>query len=182
MRFIKHGLCATALILLTACTGRPDGIEPVTGFDIGRYSGKWYEIMRLDHSFERGLTNVSALYTLRDDGKVGVLNRGFDPEDCEWDEAEGTAEFQGSRDVASLSVTFFWPFAGGYHVFELDKQNYEYALVSGPNRDFFWMLARRPDLPAETRDRLVSRAADAGFQVEEFILVDHSEPDCPAKP
>lgn len=178
MRLKKPALCTVVLILLAACTGRPDGIEPVTGFDVSRYTGKWYEIMRLDHSFERGLTNVSATYTLRDDGKVGVLNRGFDPKDCEWDEADGTAVFQKSPDVASLSVTFFWPFAGGYHVFELDKQNYEYALISGPNREFFWMLARQPDLPADTRDRLVSRAADAGFPVDELILVDHSAPDC----
>lgn len=178
MGFIKHSLLAASLIVLAACTGRPDGIEPVSGFDINRYAGKWYEIMRLDHSFERGLTNVSATYTLQDDGTVGVLNRGFNPEDCEWDEAEGTAKFQGSPDVASLSVTFFWPFAGGYHVFELDKQNYDYALVSGPNREFLWMLARQPDLPAETRNRLISSAADAGFPVDELILVDHGEPDC----
>lgn len=178
MRIMKSCFFAATLFLLAACTGRPDGIEPVTGFDVTRYDGKWYEIMRLDHSFERGLTNVSATYTIREDGKLGVLNRGFDPEDCEWDEADGTAVFQGSPDVASLSVTFFWPFAGGYHAFELDKQDYNYVLISGPNREFLWMLARQPDLSTETRNRLIARAAEEGFPVEELILVDHSKQDC----
>ena len=82
-----------------------------------RYLGTWYEIARLDHSFERGLSNVTATYELRDDGRIRVLNRGFDTSDCEWQDAEGTASFRGDPAVASLAVTFFWPFAGGYHVF-----------------------------------------------------------------
>jgi len=166
------------LLFLTGCTGRPDGVEPVTSFDINRYTGVWYEIMRLDHSFERGLTNVTATYELRNDGTVGVLNRGFDREECLWDEAEGTARFQGDKTVASLSVTFFWPFSGGYHVFELDQDNYAYAVVAGPSHSYLWILARRPDLPVETRNQLVSKARDRGFPVTELILVDQSNPTC----
>lgn len=166
---------------LAGCTGQPDGIEPVTGLDVSSYLGTWYEIMRLDHSFERGLTNVTASYTSGEDGKLRVVNRGFNRQEYEWDEAQGTAVFQGSRNVASLSMTFQWPFAGGYHVFELDKQGYDYALVSGPNRDFLWLLARNPDLAEETRNRLVERAGESGFPVAELILVDHSDPVCVAK-
>ena len=108
-----YGLVAlvAALVLLVGCTGRPNDVEPVSPFDINRYQGVWYEIMRLDHSFERGLTNVMATYNLRDDGTVGVLNRGFDRDKCRWKEANGTAKFQVENTVASLSVTFFWPFA-----------------------------------------------------------------------
>jgi apolipoprotein D and lipocalin family protein len=164
------------LAVLAGCTGRPDGVEPVSLFDINRYQGTWYEIMRLDHSFERGLTNVTATYDLRDDGAVGVLNRGFDRGECRWKEADGVAEFQGERTVASLSVTFFWPFAGGYHVFALDEQNY--ALVSGPSHEYLWILARRPDLPVEIRDDLVRKARDQGFPVDDLILVDHSQLPC----
>jgi len=178
MRFARSVGSLVLLGLLAGCTGRPDGIEPVRGFDINRYAGTWYEVMRLDHSFERGLSNVKATYTLQDDGEVGVVNRGFNRKDCEWDEAEGSAEFQGSSDVASLSVTFQWPFAGGYHVFELDKAGYGYALVSGPNRDFLWLLARQPDLAEDIRSRLVDIARENGFPVEELILVDHSDPVC----
>ena len=141
------------LLLLTAlvsgCTGIPQGVEPVRPFDVQRYKGEWFEIMRLDHSFERGLTNVTATYTLRDDGSVGVINKGFDRNHCRWKEANGHAVFQGNRDTASLSVTFLWPFAGGYHVFALDQEDYAWAVVSGPSTDYLWILARRPDLGIE---------------------------------
>jgi apolipoprotein D and lipocalin family protein len=160
-----------------ACTGAPSGIEPVTPFDAARYEGRWYEIMRLDHSFERGLTNVTADYARRDDGKLAVRNRGFDREACAWKDAEGTARFQGDPGTASLSVTFFWPFAGGYHVFALDP-DYRHALVSGPSRDYLWILAREPDLAADIRDGLVEEARRAGFPVADLILVDHGPPTC----
>jgi apolipoprotein D and lipocalin family protein len=166
------------LVLLTGCTGRPDGVEPVSPFDINRYQGVWYEIMRLDHSFERGLTNVTAAYELGDDGTVGVLNRGFDREKCRWEEADGIAKFQGEKTVASLSVTFFWPFAGGYHVFALDQKDYGYALVAGLSYDYLWILARRPDLPVEIRNELVGKARERGFPVDDLILVDHSREVC----
>jgi apolipoprotein D and lipocalin family protein len=163
---------------LAACTGRPAGVEPVSGFDIIRYQGTWYEIMRLDHSFERGLTNVTATYTLRDDGTVDVLNRGFDRARCRWEEAQGRARFQGRKDVASLSVTFSWPFAGAYHIFELDKENYQFAVVSGPSRDYLWILARSPHMPQEQIEPLVRKVRELGFPVGELIRVDHSDPPC----
>ena len=105
------------LLLFSGCTGRPDGIKPVSPFDINRYQGVWYEIMRLDHSFERGLTNVTATYILRNDGMVDVLNRGFDRKQCRWKEAHGTASFQGNKTVASLSVTFFLAICRGVSCF-----------------------------------------------------------------
>jgi apolipoprotein D and lipocalin family protein len=161
-----------------ACTGIPKGVAPVEGFDVQRYKGEWFEIMRLDHSFERGLSNVTAAYTLRDDGSVGVINRGFDAKNCRWKEATGRAVFQGAPETASLSVTFFWPFAGGYHVLALDKQEYGWALVSGPTRGYLWLLARRPDLSPEIRNRLVEQARGLGFPTEELILVDHGPLPC----
>ena len=173
-----HRAAVVLLLVLAGCTGRPAGIQPVQSFDASRYLGTWYEIMRLDHSFERGLTNVTATYTARDDGSIGVVNRGFDRRTCQWREAQGRAVFQGPRDVASLSVTFFWPFAGGYHVFALDRQDYAWAMVSGPTRGFLWILARKPDLPPETRKALVAEARANGFAVDELILVDQSPPPC----
>lgn len=122
--YIRRVSVVAFLLVVATCTGKPDGVNPVRPFDVQRYKGEWFEIMRLDHSFERGLTNVTASYTLRDDGSVGVLNRGFDRKTCRWKDADGRAVFQGAPDTASLSVTFFWPFAGGYHVFALDQQDY----------------------------------------------------------
>ncbi len=178
LRNVGASVVAVALLLLAGCTGHPSTVEPVDRFDAARYQGVWYEIMRLDHSFERGLTNVTATYELRDDGKVGVLNRGFNRAECRWEQVEGIAVFQGDEDVASLSVTFFWPFTGGYHVFALDRQDYGYAVVSGPTYGYLWILARQPDLPADIRDALVADARDRGFPADQLILVDHSQPPC----
>ncbi|MER2519137.1 MAG: lipocalin family protein [Bdellovibrionales bacterium] len=167
-----------ALLIVVSCTGIPEGVVPIRPFDIARYQGKWHEIMRLDHSFERGLTNVDATYSLREDGSIGVLNRGFDRKACEWNAAEGRAVFQEDPSTASLSVTFFWPFAGGYHVIDLDRESYGWALVSGPSKDYLWILARKPSLPLQTRKRLVEKARSLGFPVDELILVDHGPMMC----
>ena len=182
-------LCSTYLILsfvlfvsLTGCTGKPDGVIPVNKFEINRYQGTWYEIMRLDHRFERGLSNVTATYELKDDGTVDVLNRGFDREKCSWEEARGTAKFLGDQTIASLSVTFFWPFSGGYHVFALDHESYGYALISGPSHDFLWIMARVPNLPIKIRDDLVSKAREQGFFVDQLLSVEHGSPTCLHKP
>jgi apolipoprotein D and lipocalin family protein len=174
-----HRALAVALgILAASCTGKPDGVEPVRPFDIERYAGTWYEIMRLDHSFERGLGNVTATYALRDDGSVSVLNKGFDRATCRWREAQGRAVFQEKRDTASLSVTFFWPFAGGYHVFELDHEGYRWAAVAGPSFDYLWILAREPRLPPALTRHLIAAAKARGFPVEKLIVVDQSDPTC----
>lgn len=178
MNFLRVACVATVLVLLAGCTGVPRGIEPVRGFDVQRYAGTWYEIARLDHRFERGLSNVSATYTLRDDGRVGVVNRGYDTNECEWNSVDGTAKFREDPRTASLAVTFFWPFAGGYHVFALDERDYRWALVSGPTREYLWILAREPRLSPELRAELVARAKTAGFAVEQLIMVEHGEPRC----
>lgn len=180
---LRSAVLALSLALSTlvaGCTDKPDGIESVRPFDIQRYKGKWFEIMRLDHSFERGLTDVTATYTLRDDGSVDVQNKGFDRKNCRWKEADGRAVFQGERDTASLSVTFFWPFAGGYHVFALDQQDYGWAVVSGPSRSYLWILARQPNLDVDIRNRLIGKAGEFGFPVDQLILVEHGRPVCAA--
>lgn len=166
---------AWVIILLTVafglagCTGLPEGVQPVRGFDLERYLGTWYEIARLDHRFERGLEHVTATYTRRDDGGVDVVNRGYDPVKGSWREARGHAYFIGDSDVASLKVSFFGPFYGGYHVFALDP-DYRWALVSGPSRDYFWILARDPVLPDEVLTRLLATARQTGFDVDALIF------------
>jgi apolipoprotein D and lipocalin family protein len=167
-------LLLLALALLGACTSVPEGVQPVTGFDAERYLGRWYEIARLDHRFERGLSRVTAEYTRRDDGSIAVVNRGWSDAEQRWKQAEGTARFVGSPDVGHLKVSFFGPFYGSYVVFELDRQDYRYALVSGPDKSYLWLLARSPTLDAATRDRLVARAAAAGFDTSQLIFVDQT--------
>lgn len=166
-------LSIVLLLVLTACTGVPDGVTPVSGFKLERYLGKWYEIARLDHSFERGLTRVTAEYGLRDDGTVRVVNRGYLAGDDRWKEAEGTASFVGAPDLGHLKVSFFGPFYGSYIVFGLDEANYRHALVSGPDKSYLWILARTPTLDKAVLDALVARASAAGFDTGKLIFVGH---------
>lgn len=166
------------LFALAACTTTvPEGVTPVTGFSLDRYLGQWYEIARLDHRFERGLTNVTATYSLNDDGSVRVLNRGFDTGSCQFQDREGRATFVGDMDVASLAVSFFGPFAGGYHVIEL-APDYSYAVVSGATKDFFWILARSPEIRQSLLDRIIADAAANGFPTDELIVVSQGAPPC----
>ncbi|MBC52398.1 MAG: hypothetical protein CMQ34_01030 [Gammaproteobacteria bacterium] len=159
--------------MLAACSSAPpDGLTAVKDFDINRYTGRWYEIARLDHRFERGLSNVTADYALQDDNSVRVLNRGYDENEQQWDEAEGRAKFVGDPDQGSLKVSFFGPFYGGYHVIALDHDHYQWAMVSGPTRDYLWILAREPILDTDVYDTLLAQARAGGFPLDELIEVD----------
>ena len=172
-RSLKPTLLITILALcITGCVRIPDGIAPVQGFDADRYLGTWYEIARLDHPFERGLTDVSATYGLQDNGEISVLNRGWSSENGEWDAAEGRAVFVKDPTTGYLKVSFFGPFYGAYIVFALDD-DYQHALVSGPNRDYLWLLARDPGLDEDVVERLIARAAEAGFDTDSLIRVTH---------
>ncbi|MCF7982241.1 MAG: lipocalin family protein, partial [Pseudomonadales bacterium] len=153
------------------CLGMPESVSPVSGFELDRYLGKWYEIARLDHSFERGLDRVSAEYTLREGGGVFVRNRGFSSEKNEWREAEGKAFFVGATSEAYLKVSFFGPFYGSYVVFELDKNNYQYAFVSGPNLSYLWLLSREPVVEPALIARFIESAKQKGFDTDELIFV-----------
>ena len=161
------------IFFLTGCVGIPDNVKPVDDFRLEKYLGKWYEIARLDHSFERGLTRVTAEYSLRDDGGIRVLNRGYSEKDKEWKEAEGKAYFVQRTDQGYLKVSFFGPFFGSYIVFELDHENYRYALVSGPEKSYFWILARSPEIEKNLRDTLIAKAAARGFDTSKLIFVEH---------
>ena len=158
-------------LVLSGCLGMPEGVSPVDDFDVDRYMGEWYEIARLDHSFERGLERVSAQYSLRQDGGVAVLNRGYSAEDGEWSEIEGKAYFVNGENEGYLKVSFFGPFYGSYVIFGLDKENYQYAFISGPNRSYLWLLSRQPNLPSSVIDTFTEQSRALGFDVDNLIFV-----------
>ena len=162
------------IMIFGGCTGIPPNVTPVTNFKLDRYLGKWYEIARFDHSFEKGLSHTSAEYSLREDGGVRVLNRGYRADKKEWKDAEGKAYFVDATDVGYLKVSFFGPFYGSYIVCELDHENYQYALVCGPDTSYLWILARTPQLNEETKQRLVAKAAALGFDTTQLIYVDQN--------
>ena len=112
MRFFLMAM----IIFVSGCVSIPDGIEPVKDFQSNRYLGQWYEIARLDHSFERGLEQVTATYSMREDGGIKVINRGLDTEFQQWQEAEGKAYFVGERNEGHLKVSFFGPFYGSFYL------------------------------------------------------------------
>ncbi len=165
-----------ALVLFIAgCVSVPENITPVEHFNIERYLGKWYEIARLDHSFERGLTSVSAEYSLRSDGGIKVINRGFSAKDNKWKKIEGKGYFADRQDRGFLKVSFFGPFYGSYVVFDLDREHYSYALVCGPDESYLWLLARSPQMDDDLKKRLVDKAAALGFDTTKLIYVSHDQ-------
>jgi len=149
----------------------PEDVQPVNDFQLDRYLGRWYEVARLDHSFERGLEKVTAEYSMREDGGVSVVNRGFSTEDNEWNEATGKAYFVNSSEEGFLKVSFFGPFYGSYVVFELDRENYQYAFVSGPDLSYLWLLARTPEVSQEIIDDFIEKSRSLGFDTSKIILV-----------
>jgi apolipoprotein D and lipocalin family protein len=162
--------------LFAGCSSIPSGVRAVGNFDVNRYQGTWYEIARLDHGFERGLSNVSATYTLQDDGGIHVLNKGFDKNSGQWKQIEGKAYFVKDKTVGRLKVTFFWPFYGGYNIIALDQENYSYAMVCGPNRSYLWILARQKTLSRPVIEQLTMTAENIGFKTGSLIFVEHDRP------
>ncbi len=174
---MKKTLLSLFLLLGGCAVAPPSGVTPITGFELDRYLGRWYEIARLDHSFERGLSNVSAKYSMREDGGVKVLNRGYDDRTGVWKDAEGRACFTGEPTVGSLKVSFFGPFYGGYHIVALDRANYAYAMISGPSRDYLWILARTRQLPPTVLADLLRQAKALGFATDSLIWVRQDRDD-----
>ncbi|WP_339676570.1 lipocalin family protein [uncultured Zhongshania sp.] len=167
---MKKTLLILSTLLLSACLGMPERVKPVSGFELNKYLGKWYEVARLDHSFEEGLSQVTAEYSLRDDGGVLVVNRGFFAEDNIWKEAEGKAYFVNADTEAYLKVSFFGPFYGSYVVFELDHDDYQYAFISGPNHKYLWLLSRTPTVKPELIEKFKRMSADRGFDTTKLIF------------
>ena len=169
---MKKVVLIAIMVLLGGCLGMPQTVTPVNNFELDRYLGTWYEVARLDHSFERGLSQVSAEYRLKEDGGVQVINRGFNRKDQQWQEAQGKAYFVQSPSQGYLKVSFFGPFYGSYVVFELDS-NYQYAFVSGPDTDYLWLLSRTPTVTDDVMERFVALSKEKGFDTTKLIYVEH---------
>lgn len=176
---IRNPLIVLLMLLLTSCMGVPDNVKVVDSVDANQYLGTWYEIARLDHSFERGLVNVSATYSLREDGGIKIINRGINPETKKWKEAEGKAYFVDPKNAdgsytGRLKVSFFWPLYGAYNIIELDKPYYNYVMLCGPDKSYFWILSRTPQLPYPIKQHLIAKAKELGFATDKLIYVTQS--------
>jgi apolipoprotein D and lipocalin family protein len=166
-------LLTASVLFMTGCVGMPENVKPVDNFKVDKYLGKWYEIARLDHSFERGLSRVTAEYSPREGGGVRVLNRGYSKKERAWKEAEGKAFFVEGPDKGFLKVSFFGPFYGSYVIIDLDHENYMYSLVCGPDKSYLWILARDPQMDEQIKNKLIAKASTLGFDTGKLIFVEH---------
>lgn len=162
------------LLTLVSCQSIPEGATAVSPFSAQKYMGTWYEIARIDFKFEEDLNNTTATYSTLKNGKIKVVNRGYNFVKNEWSDAKGKAKFRGTDDVAELAVSFFGPFYGGYNVIAL-AGDYQYALVAGSSTDYLWILARKPMLPENIKNKFLKKAQEAGFDTSRLIWVDQGK-------
>lgn len=141
---------------------------PVKQLDLKRYLGKWYEIARYPNSFEKGLEGITAVYTMRDDGKIKVANSGYrDGDPKRLKTAIGKAKTTDQQGV--LKVSFFLNFYADYIVMELDQENYSYAVIGSNTDKYLWILSRTPTLPKATLDMIFHQLTERGYDPAKLI-------------
>ncbi len=170
---MKFLMLATMILSFCSCSSIPKGVNAVTPFEKEKYLGKWYEIARFDFKFEKGLNNTTAEYSLRDDGKIKVINRGYNYEKKVWKQAIGKAKYAGDGHTAMLKVSFFGPFYGSYVIFELDSENYRYAFVSSYSKSYLWFLSRSPRVKESMKTMFINKIESLGFSSKDLIWVNH---------
>lgn len=169
--FITTALAASAvLLLISSFKIKNKNIDVVKPFDPNRYMGKWYEIARLDYSWERDLDNVTATYSLREDGKIKVDNRGYNMKKNKWEESIGKAKSVAGSDEGRLEVSFFGPFYAPYNVVAIDDA-YKHALVAGENTKYLWILSREKTIPDDIVNQYLEKAKLLGYKTEDLIWV-----------
>jgi apolipoprotein D and lipocalin family protein len=161
------------LLFLFGCSSSYPPLETVDSVDVNRYLGKWYEIARLPNSFQKECDCTTAEYSLIDSTTIRVINKCL--KNGELDDANGKAfVVEGSKN-SKLRVQFFWPFRGDYWIIELDKENYNFALVGTPSRKYLWILSRTAKMDKVTLQKLISAASGKGFNTSELI---YTKQDC----
>ena len=173
-KYIK--VLLTILFVTVSCRGQNAMIDKtvVKDLDINRYLGKWYEIARYDHRFERGLVGVSATYSLRNDGNIKVVNSGFkETLDGKRSDATGKAKIPDPSIPSKLKVSFFWFFYGDYYVLELEE-NYQWAVIGSSSDKYLWILSRTPQLDEDVYNDLLKNLTDRGYNINNLIQVEQT--------
>ena len=147
--------------------------EVVSHVELSRYTGIWYEIARYPNRFQKDCTDTSAAYKLGRDGSLTILNsclkRGA------LDTAKGKARVVDPTTNAKLKVSFFWPFSGDYWIIDLGA-DYDYAVVSGPDRKYLWILARSPQMDETLYGQILKRLKEQGFDISRLEKTPHARP------
>lgn len=165
-------LSIIALSYVGCSVSIPQGATAIKPFNKDKYLGKWYEIARMDFKFEKDLNNVTATYSLKDNGSIKVDNQGYHVVKKEWKQSIGTAKFVNDSNEARLKVSFFGPFYAGYNVIAID-QDYQYALVVGNDLNYMWILSRTKTIPENVKSNYLKKAKDLGFKTEELVWTKH---------
>jgi apolipoprotein D and lipocalin family protein len=169
-------LLSAAIVAAALNQAMAQKIIPVQNLSLDKYLGTWYEIARMPFSYEKGLSDITATYSLRDDGKVSVVNRGIKADGKE-SVAHGRAKFASSPDTGHLRVAFFLWFYADYIITDLDS-TYQWAMVASPPK-YFWILSRTPRLDSALVSRLVGRAAGLGYDTSKVIMTPQGRPVAP---
>lgn len=176
-KMIRNFIYLTALILvLFSCKTEKSMIDKtvVKELDIEKYLGTWYEIARYDHRFERGLVRVTAIYSMGNDGKIKVVNRGYKGGlDGKFSEVIGKAKIPNPNIPSKLKVSFFWFFYGDYFVLELDK-DYQWAVIGSSSDKYLWILSRTPHMDDDLYNHILNKIADRGYDISKLIEVIHT--------
>ena len=168
MKKLTKAILVLSLALATGCViGSKVDNAPVAALDLNRYLGEWYEIARFDHSFERGVEQAKANYSLKDDGTIEVVNSGIK------NGKPKTAVGKGKKTdtPALLRVSFFGPFYADYRVMLIDK-DYTYTLVGSGSADYLWLLSRTPGLSETAKSELLAEARRRGYDMDKLIWVE----------
>lgn len=160
--------------LLYSCAYIPKNATAVKNFDSQKYLGKWYEIARFDYKFEKNLNNVTAEYSMNENGSIKVLNKGYDYKKDKWKSSTGKAKFTENNNVGALKVSFFGPFYAGYNIIDIDD-DYLYALVIGKNTKFLWILSRTTTIPENIKSEFLNKAQSLGCDTTKLIWVEHNK-------
>jgi apolipoprotein D and lipocalin family protein len=175
---IKTILLFSILFTFSACNAQNTNnmdYSTINELDLQRYLGTWYEIARFDHRFERGLQGVTATYSMRDDGKIKVVNQGYKNSlDEKLDVATGKAKL--TDDPGKLKVSFFWIFYGDYYILELDE-DYRWALIGSSSPKYLWILSRTPKLEDPVKNRIIELAKKRGYDTSKLIWVEQKPTD-----
>lgn len=170
----------TIVVLLLGFSAKSEGqvmdLTTVKDLDLNRFMGKWYEIARFPHFFEKGLVGVTATYRLLEEGKIEVINAGYkNTLEGERSSAVGKAKLPNKLEPGKLKVSFFWIFYSDYFVLELDAINYQYAMIGSSSDKYFWILGRTPQMDPAIYNMLLEKARKRGYKLDQLYKVQQPE-------
>lgn len=167
---VLGGLIGAATGLMIASSEPP--LETVRHVDLNRYAGRWFEIARYPNRFERKCDrDVTAEYSFKENGDIRVVNSCTTPAG-KITKSVGTAKVVDPSTNAKLKVAFFWPFYGKYWIIDLGDE-YEYAVVGEPSRDYLWILSRSPVMQDSVYQNILRQLPAKGYDPQKLVRTNH---------